>query len=65
MGYEIPLETLHYNVSRAMEALEKLAQPGETRAETILRLGNQHPSVKRRDVAVHAYRRAASATRPF
>jgi hypothetical protein len=55
-----PLETLHYDVSKAVEALEKLALPGETHAQTIIRLGNQHPVVRRRDQKIHAYRRAAS-----
>jgi hypothetical protein len=54
------LTDLHYDVGKAVLELEKLALPGETNAETIMRLSNQHPVVKRRDQKVYAYRRAAS-----
>ena len=53
------LEPLHHAVAVALADITKAAEPHETRAGTILRLGPQHPLVRRFDNAVRAYRRAA------
>ena len=57
---------LHENIGALNARLERLADPGETLAETCMRLGSQHPIVRQRDYAIRVYRRAASvAQTPF
>lgn len=48
----------HHRVGTLTTAILKTAQAGDTLAQAIDRLGDQHPLVRQRDAAVRAYRRA-------
>lgn len=48
----------HERVARWTETLLKTGNPGDTVAQAIERLGDQHPIVRQREAAIRAYRRA-------